>query len=220
MNGNLAPSIVVRSGVPSPTVIPIPQGTNVLGRHADADIVLNSPFISRQHVRIDYDGRECTVRDLGSKNGTYLNNRRIDERPVPLGDRDLIHLGGEGGVVLEFQASTRTPTLGQAEEREHPRGAAVTVDARARQVRVRGQILDPPLSRKEFDILDFLFRNADRACTPLEIAAAGWPERAADQVSDTEIRQYIRRIRRRIEFDSRRPQYIRTIHGYGYRLGI
>lgn len=219
MTGNPTPTLVIRSGVPTPTVVPIDQATLVLGRHADADLVLPNPIVSRHHAQIDFDGEGCTIRDLGSKNGTYVNGERISGQPVPLNDRDVIHLGREE-VALEFQASARTPTLGDAEERRRPEGAAIRVDARSRQVWVQGVIIDPPLSRKEFDILELLFRNKGEACSHEEIAAAGWPERAPGQVSEADVRQYIRRLRRRIEFDSRRPQYLRTIYGYGHRLSI
>jgi serine/threonine protein kinase/uncharacterized cupredoxin-like copper-binding protein len=48
-----------------------------LGRAADNVIVLADPLISRAHLRVDWDGRQVTVTDLGAANGTFLGDRRL-----------------------------------------------------------------------------------------------------------------------------------------------
>ena len=88
----------------------------------------------------------------------------------------------------------------------------------SRDVWVRGQLHEPILARKEFDILEFLYRNRGRAVCREEIAGAGWPERADGDVSDEEIDQYIRRLRTRVEVDPSAPKLIVTLRGYGYRM--
>jgi serine/threonine protein kinase len=50
----------------------------MVGRAPDNDIILNDPQISRKHVRIEWNGRQLRVVDLGSKSGT-----RLDNRPIP-----------------------------------------------------------------------------------------------------------------------------------------
>ena len=95
----------------------------------------------------------------------------------------------------------------------------LVVDAASHDVWVRGQINEPTLARKEFDILELLYRNRGRAISRMEIAGAGWPERADGDVADEEIDQYIRRIRKRIEVEPSTPRLIVTFRGYGYRMG-
>ena len=58
----------------------------VVGRGRDASLTLPHPLVSRQHCEIfDSDGK-LFVRDLGSLNGTYVNNERIEgERELPSG---------------------------------------------------------------------------------------------------------------------------------------
>jgi pSer/pThr/pTyr-binding forkhead associated (FHA) protein len=53
------------------------QGANSVGRDAANDIVLNHESVSRNHAVITVESKVVSVRDLESKNGTYLNNQRI-----------------------------------------------------------------------------------------------------------------------------------------------
>ncbi len=94
----------------------------------------------------------------------------------------------------------------------------LVVDVASRDVWIRGQLHDPTLPRKEFDILEVLYRNKGRAISRGEIASAGWPERADGDVTDEEIDQYIRRLRTRIEIAPSAPRLIVTLRGYGYRM--
>ena len=96
-------------------------------------------------------------------------------------------------------------------------GANLVVDAGSREVWVRGNRLEPLLSRKEFDVLNALFQREGEACSKDEIAAAGWPERAGD-TGDQEIEQMIHRLRQRIEPDRSSPRHIITMRGYGYKF--
>ncbi len=85
------------------------DGEHVLGRDPDLELFLDSPSVSRRHALIRVAGEEATVEDLGSKNGTFVADRRL-ESPTPLLDGDLLRVGT---VQLTFnaigkQGSTRT----------------------------------------------------------------------------------------------------------------
>src|SRR5688500_4580406 len=57
-----------------------------IGRGRGSTIMLPHPLVSRQHCEIyETDGR-LMVRDLGSLNGTFINNERISEAPLPAGE--------------------------------------------------------------------------------------------------------------------------------------
>lgn len=71
--------------------------TFLIGRHKDNDLQIQNPCVSRQHVKIEYDGAKWWIRDQESANGTYLNGSRI--REVPLPEESELQLG-EGGPVL------------------------------------------------------------------------------------------------------------------------
>jgi DNA-binding winged helix-turn-helix (wHTH) protein len=81
--------------------VPLELGENVLGRSAEAVIRVRGGQASRRQARILVTADGATVEDLGSRNGTYLNGRRLD-RPTTLRDGDQITIGDE---VLVFCAS-------------------------------------------------------------------------------------------------------------------
>ena len=77
----------------------------LIGRHADGLGRLgNDEEISRYHARVSLDAGElCTVEDLGSTNGTFVNGWRISV-PQTLKQGDTIKLGGSTLVVRELPA--------------------------------------------------------------------------------------------------------------------
>jgi DNA-binding winged helix-turn-helix (wHTH) protein len=82
-------------------LVPLARGENVIGRAADALISVASSKVSRRHARIVVADGRATLEDLGSKNGTYLGDRRI-EGPEELKPGDCITVGP---VRLFFRVS-------------------------------------------------------------------------------------------------------------------
>ncbi len=63
-------------------------GDIVFGRGESAEIRLQDPFASSRHARVYEQGRILVIEDLGSTNGTYLNEELLDgPRPLHPGDR-------------------------------------------------------------------------------------------------------------------------------------
>ncbi|GLZ81272.1 hypothetical protein Afil01_60790 [Actinorhabdospora filicis] len=69
----------------------IAMGQTTIGRGEQAQIRLPDVGISRRHARVDYDGNQVLVTDLGSTNGTLVNGQRITTVAIRLGD--VIQLG-------------------------------------------------------------------------------------------------------------------------------
>lgn len=83
------------------------EGVNVIGREPDATIQIDSLGVSRRHARILVSHGDATLEDLGSKNGTRVNGRRITA-PAHLSDGDEIKLGA---ISLKFRiVSLMSPT--------------------------------------------------------------------------------------------------------------
>jgi hypothetical protein len=68
------------------------DGELVLGRGDRAEIRLEDPFASARHARIYEQGNILVVEDLGSTNGTYLNEELL-ETPRPLHSGDRLRIG-------------------------------------------------------------------------------------------------------------------------------
>ena len=89
--------LVIVSGLPE-KAFPLTEGTWIAGRATTADLELNHVEVSRQHCRFAWDGKSCTIEDLGSVRGTRVNDTRIKERTtLRPGDRVSI-----GPIVIEF----------------------------------------------------------------------------------------------------------------------
>ena len=54
------------------------EGEYVLGRDPNVEIYLDAPKVSRRHARITIAAARATIEDLGSKNGTFVGDQRVD----------------------------------------------------------------------------------------------------------------------------------------------
>ncbi len=68
------------------------DGDLVLGRGERAEIRLEDPFASSRHARIFEQGNAVVIEDLGSTNGTYLNEEVL-QGPRPLHPGDRVRIG-------------------------------------------------------------------------------------------------------------------------------
>ena len=64
--------------------------TATLGRNTDCDFQIPLANISRKHSQLFFKDGKLFVRDLGSSNGTFVNNKRVQESPLEAGDTLII----------------------------------------------------------------------------------------------------------------------------------
>ncbi len=73
---------------------PVTEPLLTLGRSSGCHVVLEDTQVSRQHAEIAFGPAGVQVRDLGSANGTWLNDQALPPRsPVPLRPGDVLHVG-------------------------------------------------------------------------------------------------------------------------------
>ncbi|MCB0000431.1 MAG: protein kinase, partial [Anaerolineales bacterium] len=111
----------------------------VIGRYPPADLIINQERISRQHAQIEYRDFGYFLRDLDSRNGTFVNGRHLDAVPVRLNDGDEIVFGG--AVSFRFfdpEETTHGPKIGRLQ--------GVWIDEKLSTVWVDSHLIDPPLS--------------------------------------------------------------------------
>jgi len=87
--------------LPNERVLRLDEGENLVGREPTCPVWLDVAGVSRRHARVRLEGESATVEDLGSKNGTWLNDERITD-PTALRAGDRLQLGP---VSLEFRTS-------------------------------------------------------------------------------------------------------------------
>jgi two-component system, NtrC family, sensor kinase len=87
------PSLFVIQGPDQGEMFELDQGPQGLGRDASNAIQVHDSEVSRRHAQFAYDGTHCTLTDLGSSNGTYLNGKRVED-PCVLSNSDRVQVGG------------------------------------------------------------------------------------------------------------------------------
>ncbi len=182
-----------------------------LGRAPGNDIILPDQFASRQHAEIVWQGGRYLVRDLGSKNGVFVNGERVQESWL------------EDGCVLQL-AETQFRFYDPAATATQPAIATVSrgglwVDPERREVWVDGQVIEPPLSPTQFDLLLLLWRMRGRAVSKEEIAQHVWAE-VEGVVCDSSIDRMVSRLRARLGDQGPSPRFIHTVRGFGFRLEV
>ena len=187
------------------------QDQVIIGRGTDCDIVLPERQVSRQHVRIERDDGGYLLRDLGSKNRTYVNGQELSDRPYRLKDGDEIQMAlcvkmGFVGADATLPLALDGPNRG------------LRIDQAARKVFIGGHELSPPLSLAQYRLLELLLENKDRVVSRDEIVTAVWSEEEALGVSEQAIDALVRRLRDRIVAVVPDHSYIVSVRGHGFRL--
>jgi len=103
MNARL---VVIKGAKPASIRLRLPT---VIGRSDEATVKVPNSVVSRKHCEIYQNQGELLVRDLGSVNGTFVNNQRVSEA-IPLSADDLLRVGP---VVLRV-------VLGEPAEQDSP----------------------------------------------------------------------------------------------------
>ena len=76
----------------------LPIGSSQVGRDRAAGVPIVSDYVSWHHAEIYWDGEQLSIRDLDSRNGTWVNGQPVTGW-IDLDDRDVIRFGTVQGVV-------------------------------------------------------------------------------------------------------------------------
>ena len=182
---------------------PLASETTTVGRAVENDIVITSKRVSREHARVRRQGWRVILEDLGSTNGTFLNDERV-LTPVALHDGDRCQIGDVTFVFHDPDITFRDTPFPELE-----------VDLAAGVVRVDRRAVE--LSPKEFALLAFLHEHQGQVCSKDDIGNGVWPE-YQEGVYDYQIENLVRRLRSKLELDPADPQLLLTMRGRGYKL--
>ena len=98
--------LVVQRGPKPQQPYPLFRDLITIGRDIANEIVFSDPEVSRRHLRIRRVEAGYEIEDLGSTNGTYLNQERL-ESPQLLNDGDLVGLGET--ILLKYERHEPAP---------------------------------------------------------------------------------------------------------------
>lgn len=86
-------------------------GDMLVGRHQDADVLLQSADISRRHAALLLKGQQLWVQDLNSSNGTFINDLKI-EQETELHDGDILQFASfMFSVLAPFEIEKDLPQI-------------------------------------------------------------------------------------------------------------
>jgi hypothetical protein len=93
------------------SVYPLNIGLNTIGRSPENDVVVQDAYISRRHCAIlVHAGDGCELHDIASKNGTYLNGRKL-AGPTTLSPGDEIRMCDRQFVFLGKDGADNAPAI-------------------------------------------------------------------------------------------------------------
>ncbi len=102
-------SLTISSGPNAGSAFSLSCDNAGIGRDHDCEISLSDEKVSRFHAMVLMRGESFVLRDLGSSNGTYLNNKRIDEAELSPGD--VVRVGRTEMTFELRRPDTREATL-------------------------------------------------------------------------------------------------------------
>ena len=184
------------------------KAVTTIGRWDDNDITIPDRWISRHHAEIRRQGTRYVIHDLGSKNGLFVNGKRVQESAT-LEDGDQIQIAPRCQLTFVDSEATAPVFEGQ-------RG--VMIDESARRVWVQGQEVAPSLSSAQFALLKILTDQPGRVYSRDELIALIWPDEDPSGISDEAINSLVRRLRKRLMEVDPEHRYIFAIRGHGFKF--
>ncbi len=136
----------------------------------------------------DYVTKPFSLQELVARVRAALRRLRLTAEQKPAGE------GDEEEAILVFDA--------------------LHIDPIRREVRLHGDLIR--LTVREFDLLLFLCRNADRPFTRTQLLGKVWEIQYEGY--DRTVDSHVQRLRAKIEDDPGNPRFIRTVWGVGYKF--
>lgn len=164
-------------------------GTFILGRSSKCDLVVKHETISRCHAEIVLTRRETTVRDLGSRNGTFIDNKPVLTGEMQAGQN--VRFGSIAFLLKSIQTGNDDP---DSEEET----------ARCARADPSVGVSHPPLSRAQSRVLDLILQGLGEKKVAAQL-----------NLSATTIHNHIQAIYRAFNVHSRSELLVRLLANNG-----
>lgn len=190
------------------------QSVLTIGRDPTNNLVIDDKRISRRHARFERDEAGFYIHDLESTNGTYLNQQRISGAQL-LRNNDEVWVGDRVIIFRDPEATMKGTPPPIVRQRLLEPEEELRIDSKAKEVYLRGKVLDPSLTAKEFQLLELLYTHKGEVISKEAIAQGVWDYEVYDYNA---IDALVYRLRHRVEVDPSNPRYLVTVRGFGYKL--
>ena len=119
----------------------LPSQVTVIGRRHDCDLYIPLMAVSRKHCQLIQNQDTVKVRDLGSRNGTYLNGERVEEATVKPGD--YVQIGPLTFLIqIDGKPQKIAPPTPAEEKQPTPKKATPQKKAASKQKQPAGALAD------------------------------------------------------------------------------
>jgi len=221
------PVLTVLQGESVGLTVQIEHDRTIIGRGANADLVLNDQVASRQHAEIvsDCEARiEFRLRDLASTNGTFLNGSQIEADQL-LQNGDKIRIGKhllkfalldevEVAALLRHKPPASDDPKPGSDSSDHLLSFSpfhITLDV---DLLYRGETV-VPLEPRAVRVLRYLAEHHERVVSKEELLEAVWPDVFT---TDGVLKKAVSQARRALSDDVKAARFIETYHRRGYRF--
>lgn len=177
----------VLNGTERDTTVDLDRANVLIGRDKSCDLRLRDTYVSRHHCWVEEQSGGWYVRDLGSRNGTWVNGVRVTG-PTALDAGTVIKVGRTFVRVHE-------EVHGELDEQPWPR---LDLDYAQKTARLDGQLVLPPLTEMQWRALLFLWERRGAAVTCEELAGHLWPDALEREDVRRNVDRLIERIRMRL----------------------
>ncbi len=131
-----------------------------------------------------------------------------------------LELGAEDYItkpfgVLELLARIKAALRRTAPRQDIARAKDLTIDFASREVSLAGEPVR--LTHKEFELLEYLFRNSGTVLSREKLLDAVWGFEFSGDTTRT-VDMHIRTLRQKLHDSAENPRYIATVRGYGYKF--
>lgn len=196
-------------------MVPLDRDVFTLGRDPSCTIRIDSPYVSRQHARIEMRADGPVFVDLGSRNGSLVDGQRV-QGMVPLAPGSVIRIADVTiRCLAEGPAEPTTRVFERQASDAEPAGDRLRVDDQNYEVWIGDRRLERRLSSQEFELLRLLYEHRDRVCSSQELGDVIW---GAGNWDRDMLHRLIYRLKRKLEPDPEKPRYIQTVPWIGYRV--
>ncbi|MBN1204901.1 MAG: FHA domain-containing protein [Myxococcaceae bacterium] len=160
--------VIINPGLSTERVLPLPEGISCIGRTEDNTFWSLHASISRRHAQLEREGERVMLIDLGSKNGTFVNEERIERHELRSGDTFRC-----GEISFRIEARAREPKPAQTQGLQ-TRFSSRTMEELLVQEHAPGDLVlkvrqAPPVDSRTAEKLQVLLKVSQLLSSPVPI---------------------------------------------------